>query len=613
MFASLIKETLELINGKINMKYSYNWLQKHIDAPLPIFGDLEQKIIFHAFEVEDVEEKDGDFIFEVKVLPDRAGDALSHYGMAREISGMMNLPLKKQEPNQYQKEEGLPVSIETHLCDRYSVAVIKNIKVEESLDFIKKPLESVGQKTINNIADATNYILLDIGQPTHAFDADKISGKIVVRMAKEGESIITLSDEEKILSQDDIVIADDIGPLAIAGIKGGKRAEINKDTKNIVLEAAHFDAVSIRKTARRLGLITDAAKRFENNISAEVVSIGMENLISLVKSVAGGEVESFTDIYNPQQEKRVISFTKKDITRILGDSITEESIEKIFSQYGYGFKKEGEEFILSVPYYRKDILAAEDIAEEVGRVYGYNLIPNSKLPFTPQRKENVLDLDIQKVRAFCINQGYSEVINYTFCKKGDITVARGPKNKSDLRTNLSDGLKVSFELNRLNAPLFGVVEVKIFEIGTIFKILDNEIFEEVRVAVADKNGVEEFSIKDFISKNSIEKNFFDLPESSQNFLAWSSYPFIVRDISVWIKEEDISTKEDLEKIIFDFTKENNMREAFVFDTFSKEGKTSFAYRLVFQSYEKTLTDDDVAKKIEPLITSISKISGVELR
>lgn len=594
------------------MKYSYNWLQKHIAAPLPKPAELEQKIIFHAFEVEENEQVGTDTVFEIKVLPDRAGDALSHYGMAREIAGMHNLPLRTQIPIPFVEKKEYAVSIETEFCARYATTLIEGVSVKESIKDMQELLASVGQKSINAIADATNYVLLDSGQPTHAFDADKIVGTLTVRHATEGETITTLSDEEKILTASDIVIADEVGPLAIAGIKGGKRAEITTETKNVLLEVAHFDATTIRKTARRLGLVTDATKRFENNISPEVVSLGMVQLVALVQEVAGGIVVKQTDIYQSIQPKRELRFTQKDITRILGEQITARHIESVFTQYGYEYAKENNEYIFAIPYYRQDITQAADIAEEVGRVVGYAIIPNTPLPFTPKREENELDQKIQNARAYCILKGYSEVMTYSFCKKGEISVVRGPKNKSDLRTNLADGIAASFELNRLNAPLLGTAEVKLFEIGTVFAVSGDKLSEEVRIVLADKKGIQEFSIDEFVATREINEKLV-LPESTQPFTPWSSYPFIVRDVAVWLTEGDNETKEKLETLITTFAKENTITPATIFDTFSKEGKTSYAYRLVFQSYEHTLTDGEVADMIAPLLVQISQLPNAELR
>lgn len=598
------------------MKYSYNWLQKHIAAPLPSTTELEQKIIFHAFEVEEVETVGDDTVFEIKVLPDRAGDALSHYGMAREIAGLYKLPLLKKEPADFSEKKEYAVSIETPLCTRYSVSLIEGVKVSESPAEIKSLLSAVGQKTINAVADATNYVLLDSGQPTHAFDADKIVGTLVVRMAKEGESVITLSDEEKVLSTEDIVIADDEGVLAIAGVKGGKRAEVTTDTTKVLVEAAHFDSVAIRKTARRLNLVTDAAKRFENNISADVVSIGMETLVSSIQAVCGGAVVASTDIYTKKQQPRTILFTEQDITRVLGGAITGTTIEAVFGAYGYTYTKEGGVYTLSVPYYRQDIAGAADIAEEVGRATGYEIIPRASLPFSPIKNSNTEDSMVQLVKAFCLAEGHSEVMTYSFCKKGDVTVVRGAKNKSDLRTNLSDGLRASFELNRLQAPLLGMFEVKLFEVGTVFLSKGDMLTEEVRVALADKKGVQEYTLAEFVAQKNIDTAMMaaiNLPEASQQFVPWSTYPFIVRDVSVWLTEGDTTAATQLETYISDFAAKHAIGKPVLFDTFSKDGKTSFAYRLVFQSYDHTLTDAEVAETIAPLFAAITTIEGAELR
>jgi len=612
MPACHIKETFVLTNGKTpNMKYSYNAIQNHIVEKLPSVTELEQKIIFHAFEVEEVQQLGDDTVMDIKVLPDRAGDCMSHYGMAREIAGLLKLTLKQSTKEVVVVDELYPVRIVTGLCNRYMAIKIDGVNVGASPEWLRVYLESIGQKSINNIVDATNFILNDLGQPTHVFDADKIVGGITVRMAIEAETVTTLSHEEKVLKETDIVIADDEGVLAIAGVKGGKKAEVTPKTKNIILEIANFDAVAVRKTSRRLNLITDASKRFENTFSSVSVLEAAVQLAKLVTEIAGGTIVAVTDQYPTKQIERTIEFSVQDIARTLGDWVTEESISKVFDQYHYSYIWNNELCTLSVPYWRQDITGAHDICEEVGRVSGYENIPTKDLPFTPAREENEVDVKIQSIKKYLVSQGFSEVMNYTFRKKGDLYVSHAPKDKSALRTNLSDGIKESFDMNKLNAAILGVHEVKLFEIGTVFCV--NE--ENIHVATATKVGSEEMTLDEFIAKYSVVTtgSHIHLPPAVQLFRQWSSYPFIVRDVAVWIPQGESITFGALDTVMKEFAQIHTVVPATMFDTFSKEGRTSYAYRFIFQANDRTLTDSEVAELIAPLLKNILEIPHTELR
>ncbi|HRH25314.1 MAG TPA: phenylalanine--tRNA ligase beta subunit-related protein, partial [Candidatus Paceibacterota bacterium] len=228
------------------MLISYNWLQNHIEEKLSSPQDLVDVIHSRAFEVESIEEIKEDHVFDIAVLPDRAHDCLSHAGIAKELAGLLGLTLKKFDlPQLTTTPLSTKVEIQTDLVRRYMAIEMSGVKIGPSPEWLKSALESVGARSINNVVDATNLVLLDDGQPVHAFDKDKIDGGIVVRMAHEEEKITTLSDEEKVLKTSDMVIADYLGPLAIAGVKGGKSAEINDETKNIIIEIGNFDPVSV--------------------------------------------------------------------------------------------------------------------------------------------------------------------------------------------------------------------------------------------------------------------------------------------------------------------------------------------------------------------------------
>ena len=258
------------------MIVSYKWLQRYFDTVLPVPEELAEKLTFGAFEIEGIEKKGDDTMIDVKVLPDRACYALSHRGIAKEISTLFGLemrdPLRASYPELMPKTKEISINNEDDKCTPYyAAALIKGVKIAPSPVWLKEHLESVGQKSINNIVDATNFVMLDIGTPLHAFDSDKFSGQIGVRAAKDGEKIILLGGQEKTLTKEMTVITDMKAdkPIAIAGVKGGMHAELTSATTNVVLEAAKFDPTRTRKTAAALSLKTDASKRFENNIAIE--------------------------------------------------------------------------------------------------------------------------------------------------------------------------------------------------------------------------------------------------------------------------------------------------------------------------------------------------------
>lgn len=591
------------------MKISYNWLQNHIEEKLSSPDSLRETIIFHAFEVEDVEEKNGDTIFDIKVLPDRAHDCLSHKGVAKEIAGLLGLTLKKFDlPVLPTTPLSTKVEIQTDLVRRYLAIEMTGVKIGPSPEWLKNALESVGARSINNVVDATNLVLLDDGQPVHAFDKDKIDGGIVVRMAHEEEKITTLSDEEKALKTSDMVIADYLGPLAIAGVKGGKSAEISDETKNIIIEIGNFDPVSVRKTSRRLSLITDASKRFENEITPLMIDFASRHIVSVIQQIAGGEVVGVYDHYPKPIEARTLTFKLEDITEVLGSTIKEEDIDLWLNRYNIINKKEQDAWFIEVPKERLDITGPHDIAEEVGRMVGYDRIPVAPLPFTfTPNKESEYAL-VTSVKYWLAQNGFREVQNYSFTKKGDVYIAYGAKDKSALRSNLSEALKESYEKNRLNAGLLGLDTIRIFEIGTVF--IGNE--EHINVATCDKGTFEELPLKEFVEKYNIvlqpDQNKIQL---SGTFKMWSAYPFVTRDLAVWCDSVEAQTK--LEEMVSSFATQYCVREPVLFDRFEKEGRVSVAYRLVFQSYEKTLTEEEVEGWFAELVNKIKTEKDFEIR
>lgn len=602
------------------MKISYNWLQSHIAEPLPKPADLAEKIIFGAFEVENADDLEitasGDTVFEIKILPDRAHDCLSHQGMAREIAGLLGLTFK-DTTQLYTVPASVPthltIDIQTDLCRRYMGRIIRNVKIGPSPDWVKTFLESIGQRSINNIVDATNIVMYDCGQPTHAFDVKKLaSEKIIVKTLDIESSVTTLSDEEKNLHPGEMVISDENNILAIAGVKGGKQAEVDANTTDIMIEVANFDPVSVRKTARRLNILTDSAKRFENELTPEKASFAMLELSALIAEMCPDAIfEEIVNIYPNPVIQNHVQFSVEYINTRLGSNLSVDTISTILQHYHYEFAEDAGVFTVAVPFERIDITGPHDMIEEIGRAYGYNNIPATLPKLTNKPEINNDFAKICAIKADLITKGYHEVMTYSFTKKGDYEVARGAVGKSALRKNLIDGLKESYEANRLNKELLEIDDMKVFEIGTVFL----KSGEEFHVAYADKKVVIEKNLDEYISENnlSISDTTYDIPEISsnlKNFIPWSEYPYIARDVAVWVPE-GVSTD-----IIASIIKENSgellVRGPRLFDTFTKDGKTSYAFRMVFQSDERTLVEQEITD-IMSTITAKLHHEGWEVR
>lgn len=333
------------------MKVSYEWLQSYFDSALPKPKNLAELLTHNSFEVEKIENRGKDSIIEIDVLPNRAHDCLSHRGIAKEISTIINKPLKndplgKSEKNLPQSRV-LSVTVkDSKLCRRFSAAVVRGVKVGHSPQWLKQRLEAIGQKSINNIVDATNYVMFDIGQPLHAFDMDKLEGKggrydITVRVGEENEKITTLDGSEYAIGTDTLLITDGNSgkPIGIAGVKGGRQAEVNEHTQNIIIEAANFSPANVRRTSQKLKLRTDASTRFENEPAQELTSIGLQESLLLIQKIAGGDIEGHVDFWPLQRKPYKIGVSLSEINVLLGSSIKEKEVDSILDRFHFEYIK----------------------------------------------------------------------------------------------------------------------------------------------------------------------------------------------------------------------------------------------------------------------------------
>lgn len=626
------------------MKVLKSWLQDHIVEPLPSTEDIVNAFTEKSSEVEGVEEVmvlgKADTVFDFKVLPDRAHYMLSHRGIAGELSTLLNLTLKPRSLSLPQKGDDVKVKVESKLCRRNTATLITNITNISSPDWLKARLEAIGARSINAIVDATNYGTFDTGQPLHAFDYDKVKGDLCVRTAHEGESIETLDGKHVSLKPWHLVIADDVGPLDIAGVKGGKRAEVTLETKNIILESANFDPALIRKTSFEVGIRNDASKRFENEITPHLVEYGISHFLNTLSIFSPqSTVHTTSDIYESLPQKWNISVSHTHIEKILSIHISSTEVIRILEKLGCIVSENSGVYTVTPPYERLDLVIPEDIIDEIGRIYGLNNIAS----IIPQVKTNHIFsqefLLVEKIKDILSQEGYDEIQTRSFGSKGDIEVAYPmASDKGFLRKDLKSGIVSSLELATKNAPLLGLDIVRIFEIGKTFpktgeqldvclgishikkmKNKDQVLHEEYTriIALLEKElGVKvTFNIdSNILSVTHLEQLQTSLvpqsisytPGSRTQFVPFSLEPFIVRDVALFVPVG--TSSEHVGKYILEKVSEKAgkllVKGPELFDQFEKEGKVSLAYRMVFQAEDRTLTDAETNIFMDSLYESL---------
>ncbi len=641
------------------MKISHIWLQEYFKAPLPQASELEDLFNTHAFEIEGIEEKEADKVLDIKVLPDRAHYALCHYGIAREVKAITGMTLDKPVLPKVISDSVVSAPqvtvLDSHLCKRYIVRRIENISVTTSNSDTISKLESIGQRSINSIVDATNYVMFDIGQPLHAFDADKVVGGIVVRLAKTDEKIVLLDGSEVTLKSTDLVIADDSGPLAIAGVKGGKRAEVTVGTKNIILESANFDSVCVRKTSTRLNLRNESSKRFENAISPELCMEAMERVSSFIQSFSKDiRTSVVTDIYPVPIQPWSVTISAQDIAERIGVNIAIAESVSILQRMNCVVTESSGVLTITPPTDRLDMIIPEDIVDEVGRIYGYDKV-TSVLP--PKLSEEVL-IDktfyyAEKVKNILSERGFSEVLLYSLVPKGVFEIAYPlASDKAALRESIAPKLSDSLLMNTRNADFLELDEIKIFEIGKVFKkggectslcfgvsvfrkkksSAEGIALEALRAIEADlgvtmaikpqltpAGAIVEIDFDELIASLSQPKDIKDLNfkilSPHIRYKAFSVYPFASRDVAVFVPS-NVS-----EKTVSDLIKSVageyciKMR---LFDVFKKKDesgveKISYAFRLIFQSYEKTLEESEINAAMDAVTATLNQQEGWKVR
>ncbi|MCA9359312.1 phenylalanine--tRNA ligase subunit beta [Candidatus Kaiserbacteria bacterium] len=648
------------------MKVIHSWLKEYVGEKLPEPSKVEELLNAHAFEIDDSEEVEGESVIDVDVLPNRASDCLCHRGIARELATILDTKLVNDplsELPDLPKTDLIEVKIaDAEACPRFTAALIRGIEVKESPEWLQKRMRALGQRSINNIVDATNYVMYAIGQPLHAYDADlfpQVDGKwhFDVRFAAAGEKVSLLAEggkeEDRVveLTGSELLIVDGSSntPVGLAGVKGGRYAGVHAGTKNIIIEAAHFHPTITRKTARGLGIVIDASKRFENEPSRELSLYAQRDIISLITDIAGGELVGVHDEYLIKKAIPTVTVRISHVNALLGLSLTLEEVSAIIQRTGAVVEVDIDSpeaaLLATGPFERSDLNIEADYIEEVGRIYGLHkivsVVPESR-KITSVNKRQFYS---EAIRQSLMKLGFSEIITSSFQKKGDIQLRNAlASDKSYLRSSLTKNITAALDSNHVHTDLLGLKDVRVFEIGTVFYKTETGIgeFTELALGVRTKGdgyhpnddkilreacdslagqvevdlswkiekGVATVNLSEAIDKLPVPPAYAPVEEANKvTYKSIVPYPASARDIALWVPDEE-SSDSVLEKLTSAAGK-LCVRQT-LFDTFSKDGRTSYAFRLVFQSAEKTLTDADVNEAMDSVYQA-AKEAGFEVR
>lgn len=499
-----LKEDFTIKKGKIRGEESNGMLCS--EDELGIGSDKDGIIILPEDAPVGVPFKDylgiNDTVFELEITPNRP-DCLSHIGIARELSAYYGKELKYPETeikNEIEEKtsDNVKVSIEdSNLSRRYVTRILKNVTVKESPKWLKERIEAVGLRSINNIVDVSNFILMEMNHPNHVFDLDKIEGnEIKVKSAVKGDKLVTLDEQERELEDGDIVICDSKKILALGGVMGGLDSEVTDNTKNILLEVAHFNSQNVRKTSRRLTLSSDSSYRFERGIDVEDSIKVINRLANLIQEVAGGEIlNGYVDVYPVPHENKVAELNFERLNRFVGKVIPREKVIEILRNLEIDVKDNGETLTLTAPSYRGDLELEQDYFEEVIRMYGFDNIENI-LPRVDINKNSTLDTTklTDRVKTICASVGLKEVINYSFIPKDALQKLKFTGVSEDKLIEISNPITEDFVTMRPTL-LYSLIKnakdnmnrnvsnIRFFEVSRTFEKAEELAKEDIKVGI----------------------------------------------------------------------------------------------------------------------------------
>lgn len=462
------------------MKITLNWLKDYVS----ISGSPEQlahKLTMVGLEVEKVHPIGGDKVFELEITPNRP-DCLNVIGIARETCAILNQSLKIPKIRKFKFPEGKcsVQVVDKQDCPRYIGTCVEDVQIAQTPPWIKERLAALGIRSINNVVDITNFVLIEMGQPLHAFDFDKLIGrKLIIRRAKEGERIVTIDGMERKLDPSILVIADSKRPVAIAGIMGGKDTEVTAGTKNIILESAYFDPIFIRRASRKLGLSTDSSYRFERGVDWDGVLTGADRALSLIVQYAKGTVQRRSDIVEAKKKisHAPVRISIAAVNSYLGADLKIRPCENILEKLGFGVRVQKGFLIATPPSFRNDIREGVDIIEEIARIVGYDKLPQSlpRVKISPMMPSPQREMK-QKMRDILLSQGFDEAITYAMVDEKSLNRSKSAECYKSILVKIQNPLSKEQELMRPGIlPSFlqvlsnnlnrGQKDLRLFEIG----------------------------------------------------------------------------------------------------------------------------------------------------
>jgi phenylalanyl-tRNA synthetase beta chain len=466
------------------MKILLSWLREFVPIDIEPLA-LATHLSLLGFAVDALTAEGDETVLDIDVTTNRP-DALSHFGMAREVAARYGLPLaapaaasgepSRTRPRGRRKDAMVEIAA-PELCGRYSARLIRGVEVKPSPNWLARRLELIGVRSINNVADATNYVLMAYGHPMHAFDLDRLAGgRILVRRAADGEVLQTLDGVERRLTPEDLVIADARRAVALAGVMGGLDTEISGGTKNVLLESAWFDPVAVRRTSKRQGLHTEASHRFERGADIEATLVCADRCIELIRELAGGEIDpTVADAYARPPQRHAVLLHRWELSRQLGLEIPSEEVEKILYSLGFHPRAKGRAgWTCAVPSHRVDITREIDLVEEVARHYGYDRFPLRLPPTQGEPSHGAPHAEQEEqVRALLLSLGYDETISDVLVSRATEEFAGAPpvalsnplsEEAAVLRASLAPGLLDALQWNQNR----GQDSVRLFEIGKTY-------------------------------------------------------------------------------------------------------------------------------------------------
>ena len=485
------------------MKLSPHWIRDYVDLGADD-RRLAEDLTNVGIAVEGVSGSGADTVWEMEIGTNRP-DAMNHYGVAREAAAVYDLALKPVQPNLPKCPQGLGLHIEIHepaLCPRFSARIIRGTNIEPSPEKIAHRLQLLDQRPISNAVDATNYVLWEIGKPTHVFDMDLLAGgKIIVRKARKGETLKTLDGVERKLTTDDLVVSDAKKPVGLAGVMGGYDTMITDQTRNILIESAWWDPITVRKMSRRHGIHTDASHRFERGADFESTVLSCDLVAQMILDSGGGELTGdVVDVVSKKMDQAPVLLHVSEVKRILGGNLDAGQIFRLLKRLGFSLIPEGQgdaekdaQFWVTIPSWRLDVEREIDVIEEIARLHGYDKFANTLPAYSGAVVELPYAAMDASFRSRALALGYNEALSLTFISHADAekfsSAARDEKvlelenplseEASVMRTSLVPGMldMLAWNLNR------DVAEARLFEMGSVYEFCSGERAEPKRACL----------------------------------------------------------------------------------------------------------------------------------